>query len=142
MAAIALQAIPRGAGAGLCANNGEVSRRGKDRLRSVDAEPEGERIRARRLKRAEHETLVRWVKNEGVPRKLRRRARVILLSSYGLSTYAISIVARMGRNNVARWVRRFNAEGPSGLYDRPRSGRPRRADGRPPGIDRDSCAAA
>lgn len=87
-------------------------------------------LRVRPLTHEERETLLRWVRSEETPPALRRRARVILLSSYGVSSYIIGILIPMGRNNVGHWIRRFNAEGLAGLRDRPRPGRPRRH--RPP----------
>jgi len=83
-------------------------------------------LRVRPLTAQERETLLAWVQSESVPVALRRRARVILLSSYDVSTYVIGILVPMGRNNVCHWIRRFNAHGLEGLYDRPRPGRPPR----------------
>lgn len=87
-----------------------------------------EPIRVRRLTDVEHHSLLRWVKSDTVSARLRRRARAILLSSYGISAYLIALLIPMGRNNVVDRIRRFNVEGLEGLYDRPRSGRPRRRD--------------
>jgi hypothetical protein len=89
-----------------------------------------DRVRVRALTSAERETLLQWVKSDTTPPGLQRRARVILLSSYDISTYIIAILVPMGRNNISRWIRRFDAEGLEGLRDRPRSGRPRRRDPR------------
>jgi transposase len=84
-------------------------------------------VRVRPLTESERETLLRWVRDETNSSALRQRARVILLSSYDISTYVIAILIPMGRNNVSHWIRRFNAEGLAGLRDRPRPGRPPRA---------------
>jgi Winged helix-turn helix len=89
------------------------------------------RLRVRPLSTQEHETLLSWLKSNSVSSSLRRRARVILLASYGISAYVISILIPMGRNNVAHWIRRFNQEGLEGLRDRPRPGRPRDRPERP-----------
>lgn len=86
----------------------------------------GQPIRVRPLTDRERETLLRWIREEKTQPALRRRARVILLSSYGISTYVIGLLIPMGRKNVSYWIRRFNAEGVEGLYDRPRPGRPPR----------------
>jgi transposase len=83
-------------------------------------------VRVRPLSEAERETLLRWIQDETIAPALRRRARVVLLSSYDISTYVIAILVSMGRNNVSHWIRRFNAEGLVGLSDRPRPGRPPR----------------
>jgi transposase len=84
------------------------------------------RVHVRALTDAERAVLWRWVRNKTVPTAVRRRARVVLLSSYDLSTYTIALLIPMARQNVIHWVRRFDAEGPKGLYDRPRPGRPGR----------------
>jgi transposase len=96
-----------------------------------------ERVRVRPLTDAEREVLLRWVKSASTPLSLQRRARVILLSSYDISTYVIAILIPMGRNNVSYWIRRFNEEGLDGLRDRPRPGRPRRPAGAE-GVESDS----
>jgi hypothetical protein len=91
-------------------------------------------VRVRPLTETEHAILLSWLKgNDGAATaRERRRARVILLSSYGISAYVISILIPMGRNNVVYWIRRFNREGLQGLSDRPRPGRPPIRDRRPP----------
>src|SRR6266508_471560 len=86
-----------------------------------------DRIRVRPLTHREQEALLRWVRNNDVTPSLRRRARVVILSSYDISAYVIALLVPMGRNNVTHWIRRFNEEGLAGLRDRPRPGRPRRA---------------
>lgn len=84
-------------------------------------------VRVSPLSERERETLLRWIRDETtISPALRRRARVILLSSYGISTYVIALLIPMGRNNVSHWIRRFNAERLEGLHDRPRPGRPPR----------------
>src|SRR5262245_17346975 len=83
-------------------------------------------LRVRPLTAQEREVLLEWVRSEAVPQSLQRRARVVLLSSYDVSTYVIGILIPMGRNNVCHWIRRFNEDGLEGLRDRPRPGRPPR----------------
>jgi len=85
------------------------------------------RTRVRPLTAGEKATLLRWVKTIDASDTLQRRARVILLSSHDISAYVIALLIPMGRNNVTHWIRRFNQDGLTGLRDRPRPGRPRRA---------------
>ncbi len=53
------------------------------------------------------------------------RAQMILLSAQGRSVPDISRLFEVDRKTVRLWMRRFDRQGPSGLYDEPRSGRPR-----------------
>jgi transposase len=84
-------------------------------------------VRARPLTDEERETLLRWVRSEATPPRVRQRARAVLLSSYDISTYVIALLVPMGRNNVSFWIRRFNEGGVEALRDRPRPGRPRKS---------------
>jgi transposase len=52
------------------------------------------------------------------------RAQMILLSAQGLSVPQIARMFEADRKTVRFWMRRFDAHGPIGLYDAPRSGRP------------------
>lgn len=67
-------------------------------------------------------------------RRLARRSRdnrqtrrlLALAAVYdGMSREAAATVGGMDRQTLRDWVHRFNAEGPEGLTDRPRSGMPR-----------------
>src|SRR5206468_1406280 len=53
------------------------------------------------------------------------RAVMVLLSLHGLAPAQIAELLDCHPATVRRWIGRFNAEGPAGLADRPRSGRPR-----------------
>jgi len=53
------------------------------------------------------------------------RAVMVLLSANGLPPAQIAALLDCHPATVRRWIGRFNAEGPAGLPDRPRSGRPR-----------------
>jgi transposase len=58
------------------------------------------------------------------PRQLRRL--LALAAVYGgMSRAEAARVGGMDRQTLRDWVHRFNAEGPEGLTDRPRAGRPR-----------------
>lgn len=52
------------------------------------------------------------------------RAQMVLLSARGYSAPEISTIQGVSDVTVYSWLERFDAEGPAGLYDRPRPGRP------------------
>jgi transposase len=56
------------------------------------------------------------------------RIRMVLLASRGYSLAQIAAIFECDEATVKRWVERYQQEGESGLQDRPRSGRPRKAD--------------
>lgn len=58
------------------------------------------------------------------------RAHLILLSSRGYSVPQIEDIQQMTNITVYKWLDRFEAEGPAGLYDQDRSGRPPKMDER------------
>ena len=53
------------------------------------------------------------------------RAVMVLLSAHGLAPAQIAELLDCHPATVRRWISRFNDEGPAGLADRPRCGRPR-----------------
>jgi transposase len=55
-----------------------------------------------------------------------QRAQMVLLSARRKTVQEIADFFDVCRATVRFWIQRFNAEGPSGLYDRERSGRPRK----------------
>lgn len=58
--------------------------------------------------------------------KVRTRAQMVLLSSeQGLTVQEIAGIVRESASTVLRSLKRYSAEGVSGLYGQPRSGRPR-----------------
>lgn len=52
------------------------------------------------------------------------RAHMILLSGQGYTVPEIEEIHDTTDETIYKWFDRFDAEGPAGLYDRPRSGRP------------------
>lgn len=56
------------------------------------------------------------------------RAHIILLSSRGYSASRIAEIHDVTGPMVYKWMDRFDEEGPPGLYDRDREGRPRKID--------------
>jgi transposase len=59
------------------------------------------------------------------PRQIRRLLALAAVYA-GLSRADAAQVGGMDRQTLRDWAHRFNAEGPEGLRDRPRGGRPRR----------------
>ena len=59
--------------------------------------------------------------------RVSERARMILLSAQRWRVPQIASAFETRPATVRHWVRRFDAGGPSALYDQPRSGRPRKA---------------
>jgi AraC-like DNA-binding protein len=73
----------------------------------------------------ERRILERWARGRRVPRRLVRRARIILQAVAGRSNAAIARALRTDRECVGRWRARFVAQRLAGLqYDAPRPGRP------------------
>lgn len=60
--------------------------------------------------------------------RVARRARIILWSDQGRSVPEIASLLDLSQPTVRMWIRRYEAQGILGLYDQPRSGRPRKAD--------------
>ena len=56
------------------------------------------------------------------------RAQLILLSSRGYSVQHIQEIQQITHVTVYKWLDRFEADGPAGLYDEDRSGRPPKMD--------------
>lgn len=56
------------------------------------------------------------------------RAPMVLLPARGYSVPEISTLQGVSDVSIYSWLDRFEAEGPAGLYDRPRSGRPPQLD--------------
>jgi len=55
-----------------------------------------------------------------------QRAQMVLLSTQGRTCPEIARIFETSDLTVRFWLRRFSADGPPGLYDEPRSGRPRK----------------
>ncbi len=56
--------------------------------------------------------------------RVAQRAQMILLSAQRRTVPEIARIFEVEYKTVRKWIRRFNAAGPGGLYDEPRSGRP------------------
>ena len=82
-------------------------------------------IYVRPLTEAEHHELRRMTRQE--IGRVSQRAQMILLSAQKRTVPEIATLFDTSRATVRFWIRRFDAQGPSGLYDDERSGRPRQA---------------
>lgn len=60
--------------------------------------------------------------------RVSERIRMILLSSRGYTVPQIAAIFECDEATVRSWIERFEAQGVDGLRDRPRGGRPRKAD--------------
>jgi len=80
------------------------------------------------LSEAERKSLSESSRSRSLPHSFVRRAEIVLLSADGMSNSAIA--ARFGLTvpSIAYWRKRFRTDGIAGLYDQPRSGRPRTHD--------------
>jgi transposase len=58
--------------------------------------------------------------------RVAQRAQMVLLSAQRRAVPEIATIFAVEYKTVRKWLRRFDAEGPAGLYDEPRSGRPRK----------------
>jgi transposase len=58
--------------------------------------------------------------------RVSQRAQMILLSAQRRTVPEIARIFDIEYKTVRKWMRRFDAHGPVGLYDEPRSGRPRK----------------
>jgi transposase len=52
------------------------------------------------------------------------RAKIILAADDGLGPSAAAVRLGTSRPTISTWIKRFNAQGPYGLQDQPRAGRP------------------
>ena len=87
--------------------------------------PRGFELTLSDLERAE---LTAWAQSRSLPHALVQRAKAILLSADGLANTEIAARIDLSHPMVGHWRRRFHRERLLGLYDAPRSGRPRTHD--------------
>src|SRR5271156_2998996 len=70
--------------------------------------------------------LRRWLRASTTRKSHAERARMVLLSTEGLSAEEIGSRLGVAEMTVLRWRRRYREEGVSGLRDKPRPGQPRK----------------
>jgi transposase len=78
------------------------------------------------MSEAESQLLASWIRAGTTPQRVVRRARIVLLVAQGMSTRAIAQRLALTPRTVALWRRRFEQQGPDGLWrDAPGRGRKR-----------------
>lgn len=77
-----------------------------------------------RVARPARKVLESWLRSRKVDRSLAERARIVLLTSEGMSVVKISERLQVTRPTVYKWRQRYEESGVEGLQDQPRSGRP------------------
>src|ERR1700754_1621358 len=82
------------------------------------------------LRAGDRERLALLTRRSSVRAGLAQRARIVLLAAEGLSNTAIAERVGVSRPTVIGWRSRYGQRGVKGLFDEPRSGRPRRIDHR------------
>jgi len=70
------------------------------------------------------EQLLSWLRATKTPQGLAQRARALLLLAEGHSYAATARQVGLRERHVRKWAQRFLREGPAGLDEAPRSGRP------------------
>ncbi|MBF0475535.1 MAG: IS630 family transposase [Deltaproteobacteria bacterium] len=73
-------------------------------------------------------TLEEWARSRTMEARLVERAQIVLQCLQGKSVAMIARDLKIRPNTVIEWRRRFDSEGIDGLYDLPRSGKPRQYD--------------
>src|SRR5690606_15047714 len=73
-------------------------------------------------------TLLTWTRSSSVRAGLVLRARIVLAAGDGEGTSAIARRLGVSRPTVIQWRDRYAEAGLAGLYDAPRSGRPKSID--------------
>ena len=74
----------------------------------------------------EHRALQRMTR--GAIGRVSQRAHLIWLSAQHYPVPELATLFGTSRTTVRFWIRRFDANGPAGLYDEPRRGRPHKLD--------------
>ena len=73
---------------------------------------------------AAREQLASWLRATKTPQGLAKRTMAMLLLADGQSYAGTARQVGLRERHVRKWAKRFLREGPAGLHDAPRSGRP------------------
>lgn len=77
-----------------------------------------------KLSSRDRQRLKRWLRSTTLPQGQVTRARIILSLSDGLTPSEVGQAQHVSAKTVHKWRNRFVEDGPDGLLDQPRSGRP------------------
>jgi len=72
----------------------------------------------------EEREILRYLKDFGETARIRQRSHAILLSDAQKTVNDIADIFEVDRDTVCSWIKRWEAYGPGGLADQPRSGAP------------------
>ena len=76
------------------------------------------------ISKNERRRLTRWLGSTSLPQGQVTRAKIILSLSEGMTATEVAEAQYVSAKTVHRWRNRFEEDGPDGLLDQPRSGRP------------------
>jgi len=82
-------------------------------------------VYVRTFENQEGELLRAVIKASSLPIQIIQRAKLILRSAEKVQPLIIAEEMGLSVSRVRKWIRRFNADGILGLFDQPRSERPR-----------------
>lgn len=69
--------------------------------------------------------ILKIVTQYGSSQRTRQRAHAIILSHKGYPIDTIADIFEVTKGTISRWFEVWNEKGPQGLFDQPRSGRPK-----------------
>lgn len=82
------------------------------------------------ISKRDRQRLRRWLRSTTLPQGQVTRAKIVLSLSDGMTPSEVAAAQHVSAKTVHKWRNRFVADGPDGLVDHPRSGRPRVIDGK------------
>jgi putative transposase len=87
--------------------------------------PRGRPLQPLSLADGTRKQLEAFERSRSLPAGLVRRAEIVLLCAQGLDNGTVAEMVGTSRQTVGQWRERFRRQGIMGLYDEPRTGRPR-----------------
>ena len=75
---------------------------------------------------ADKRTLTNWLRSTTLPQGQITRAKILLALDQGWTPTAVAQAQQVSAKSVHKWRNRYLESGIDGLYDQPRSGRPKK----------------